>query len=275
MEKNYNELFVQLLNTIHFNLEYCEEEKGYHIYDTELCKYRDIDGIRVVAHSASEVVNVLTTFVEDSFINDLQNELQSYGLVTEQEELPETLYDLYVQITLFANEELDGNGAKFWDAHKKVIEMVELILYHIDEVNLDKIYRTKTFLPLYKNDITYARENHEKEKRIESHKENIRCARAIDEALKKYYANNHLETGKVLEEVLTLYGNERVSFVLAAQVYNHDWDNRYHRDTKAWAKKQMNNFSASFKEESKEYYLTAHPILIDAIATVLFRANNQ
>ena len=62
---------------------------------------------------------------------------------------------------------------------------------------------------------------------------------------------------------------------LAAQVVNHDWDGRYHNDVKAWAKEQTKELSAEFMEDSRDYYLNAHPILIDGLATTVMRKEKE
>ncbi len=122
-------------------------------------------------------------------------------------------------------------------------------------------------MAFYKNDMITAKENDELAEWRASFKENCNCAKAIDKALNDNYANNRLDTDKALDTVLAEYGADRVIHVLAAQVVNHDWDGRYHKDVKEWAKEQTKDLSAEFMEDSRDYYLNAHPILIDGLAT--------
>ncbi len=133
----------------------------------------------------------------------------------------------------------------------------------------------KTFIPLYKNDIMFAKENSEIEEWRSSFNENRSCARAIDKALSDNFADNHLDTDKALDTVIADYGAERVTHVLAAQVVNHDWDGRYHNDVKAWAKEQTKDLSAEFIEKSRDYYLSSHPILIDGLASTVMTREKE
>lgn len=120
-----------------------------------------------------------------------------------------------------------------------------------------------------------AKENGEMADWRMSFKENCNCAKAIDKALNENYADNRLDTDKALDTVLAEYSAERVTHVLAAQVVNHDWDGRYHNDVKAWAKEQTKELSAEFMEDSRDYYLNAHPILIDGLATTVMRKEKE
>ena len=141
-EPDANELFMEVLEAVHCSIEpYKDEEgiEGYRIYDEELNEYRGHEGEDVVATSAEMIMDELDAFIEDSFYEDLTDELESYGLVKEGETLPQSLAGLYVHIILLANEELDGEGMKFWDAHEEELDMVDLICNRIDEVDLNSI----------------------------------------------------------------------------------------------------------------------------------------
>ena len=140
---------------------------------------------------------------------------------------------------------------------------------------MPEIEKEKSIIPLYKEDMMTAKENGEMADWRMSFKENCNCAKAIDKALNENYADNRLDTDKALDTVLAEYSAERVTHVLAAQVVNHDWDGRYHNDVKAWAKEQTKELSAEFMEDSRDYYLNAHPILIDGLATTVMRKENE
>lgn len=140
---------------------------------------------------------------------------------------------------------------------------------------MSEIEKEKSIIPLYKEDMMTAKENGEMADWRMSFKENCNCAKAIDKALNENYADNRLDTDKALDTVLAEYSAERVTHVLAAQVVNHDWDGRYHNDVKAWAKEQTKELSAEFMEDSRDYYLNAHPILIDGLATTVMRKEKE
>lgn len=140
---------------------------------------------------------------------------------------------------------------------------------------MPEIEKEKSIIPLYKDDMMTAKENGEMADWRMSFKENCNCAKAIDKALNENYADNRLDTDKALDTVLAEYSAERVTHVLAAQVVNHDWDGRYHNDVKAWAKEQTKELSAEFMEDSRDYYLNAHPILIDGLASKVMQREKE
>lgn len=133
----------------------------------------------------------------------------------------------------------------------------------------------KSLVPLYTKDRITAKENGETAECLNSFKENRSCAAAIDKALNENYSENRLDTDKALNTVVEQFGIERVNHVLSAQIVNHDWDGRYHNDVKAWAKEQMKDYSAEFIEDSRSYYLNAHPVLIDGIASKAMVRQNE
>ena len=127
----------------------------------------------------------------------------------------------------------------------------------------------------YKNDMMTAKANDEITVWRDSFRESCSCAKAIDKGLNDNFANNRLDTDKVLDTVVAEYGTERVTHILAAQIVNHDWDGRYHSDVKAWAREQTKELSAEFMEDSRDYYLTAHPILINGLAIKVMQREKE
>lgn len=128
---------------------------------------------------------------------------------------------------------------------------------------------------LYKYDKEIAKQNGEIEICIKSFKQNKECAKAIDKALNENFSDNRLNVDKVIDTVVADFGIERVTHVLSAQVVNHDWDGRYHNDVKGWAKEQMKGFTSEFIEESRNYYLTAHPILIGGLSSTVMERQKE
>lgn len=140
---------------------------------------------------------------------------------------------------------------------------------------MPEIENKKPIVPLYKNDMITAKEKDEITDWQSSLRENLNCARAIDNTLNSNFSDNRLDTDKVLDAVIKDYGAERVSHVLAAQIINNNWDGRYHNDVKAWAKEQTNGLSDGFMKDSRDYYLTAHPVLIDSLAAKVIQREKE
>ncbi len=118
--------------------------------------------------------------------------------------------------------------------------------------------------PLYPHTFSYAKEHQELDMYRASKQANIACRDAIEQAISENYANNHLDTGNVLAQVKAKFGRDRIAYVLAATVQSKDWDGRFSRDNKAWAK------SVAVVDVERSYEFTvnqAHPILVDALIT--------
>lgn len=123
-----------------------------------------------------------------------------------------------------------------------------------------------SFAPLYTHDLSEAKERGELDRAKADYQYNRNCAKAIDRAINNNFADNHFNSDAAFAAAVELSGHERVAHVIAAQIANHDYDGRYSKDTKEWAKDKMSEFSDKFIERSREYYLSAHPVLIDSFA---------
>ena len=90
-------------------------------------------------------------------------------------------------------------------------------------------------MPLYRESATYAREHGELEAYRSSHKANIACKEAIEAAIHANYNNNRLDTSCV-KPIMERFGVDRVEYVLANTVQYKDWDERFSRSNREWAK---------------------------------------
>ncbi len=120
-------------------------------------------------------------------------------------------------------------------------------------------------LPVYIFSATFAKEHGELETYRASHRANVDCKNAIEDAIADHYRDNRLDTSCV-NEVIDRFGMERVAFVLANTVQDKDWDGRISADNKAWAKEAPvpNDYNAWRGRRTHEYVCTqAHPGLIN------------
>lgn len=97
--------------------------------------------------------------------------------------------------------------------------------------------RKRVFLetPVYPYPADYAHENGELEQYRASRKANIACKQAIEAAIREHYHDNRLGKEAALE-VLEAFGMDRTLYVLAATVREKDWDGRFSRANKDWAR---------------------------------------
>lgn len=90
-------------------------------------------------------------------------------------------------------------------------------------------------IPVYKYPAAYTRENNELEQYRASHKANIACRDAIDDAIRDNYRNNCLGSDTA-KQVIAEFGFDRTLYVLANTVREKDWDGRIDRKNKDWAR---------------------------------------
>ena len=92
----------------------------------------------------------------------------------------------------------------------------------------------KDTTPIYFHSATYAYEHGELDQYHASHKANIACREAIEQAITDNYRDNRLGTACV-QQVLQQFDPGRIFYVLANTVRQKDYDGRISRDNKAWA----------------------------------------
>lgn len=133
---------------------------------------------------------------------------------------------------------------------------------------MEKTFAVDT--PLYRHDGTYAREHDEINLYRESYQANIACMEKIEKTLSDNYENNHLNTEAVLDTLRNNFSMERIEYVLANTVQQKDWDGRFSRDNKAWAKTVPITPNPDPWGGDRNIYFTVdkpHSILTDALVT--------
>lgn len=123
--------------------------------------------------------------------------------------------------------------------------------------------------PVYKYPASHARENDELEVYRNSHKANIACRDAIDNAVRDNYRDNCLghDTAK---QVISEFGFDRTLYVLANTVRQKDWDGRISNDNKDWAKTipMFEDKDYWGDDRNAEFVVNkAHPGLLDLFTT--------
>lgn len=114
--------------------------------------------------------------------------------------------------------------------------------------------------PLYLKTGEYALENYELIAHRNSRKSNKECKLAIEDAIRQNYDGMHLNEG-IEDKLIEQYGMERVVFVLANTVNERNWDGRYSRENKDWAR------TIPMSEDDNvrgECCLETHPAVLDS-----------
>ena len=127
---------------------------------------------------------------------------------------------------------------------------------------LADVYRAKEELrttPVYPHSAAYAREHGELEQYRASNNANLQCKESIEAAVREHFDGMYL-SHDAAKGVIEIYGMERVAMVLANTVQLQDWDGRYSRRNKEWAKTIPNDNPETVR---CGYALNSHPAVLD------------
>lgn len=123
-------------------------------------------------------------------------------------------------------------------------------------------------LPVYPQTAAYAREHGELETYRASHRANVDCKNAIEDAISAHYKDNRLNMA-CLKEVTGRFGLDRTAHVVANTIRDKDWDGRISDENKAWAKSVdiLPDKSAWGGDHTREFIISqTHPGLINLFA---------
>lgn len=130
------------------------------------------------------------------------------------------------------------------------------------ENRADDVCRAKEELrttPVYPHSAAYAREHGELEQYRASNNVNLQCKESIEAAVREHFDGMYL-SHDAAKGVIETYGMERVSMVLSNTVQLQDWDGRYSRRNKEWAKTIPNDNPETVR---CGYALNSHPAVLD------------
>ena len=112
---------------------------------------------------------------------------------------------------------------------------------------------------VYQHSSDYAREHGELEQYRASNQVNVQCKEAIEAAVREHFDGLHL-SHDAAKGVIETYGMDRVALVLANTVQLQDWDGRYSRSNKNWARMIPNHNSDTVR---LGYALECHPAVLN------------
>lgn len=120
--------------------------------------------------------------------------------------------------------------------------------------------------PLYTQSGAYASEHGELDAYRSSNKANLACKEAIYRAIRDSYHDNCLDTKEAVRQVVDAFGYDRTFYILALTVRHMDWDARFSRDNKEWAKTipVPSDKDAWGDDRTVQYIVSqSHPGLVD------------
>ena len=124
----------------------------------------------------------------------------------------------------------------------------------------------KTYLYPYSS--AEARERNELSLWRESHRANIVCRDAIEDAIRRSFDGMHLDkdcTSLVLEK----YGYKRTAWVLANTLHELKWDGRFSHANKQWAER---HYIPQDERHNAEITVRSHPAVLDGFVTFYRKA---
>ena len=121
---------------------------------------------------------------------------------------------------------------------------------------------------LYPYSAKEARERNELSLWRESHRANIACRDAIEDAIRRNFDGMHLQTD-CLKAVLDEYGYKRTERVLAATLQELSWDGRFSPANKQWAERR---YIPQDERHNAAITIRSHPAVLDGFVSFYRKA---
>lgn len=128
----------------------------------------------------------------------------------------------------------------------------------------------KDYPTIYRQTIAQAKANGNMELYRASHKENIACSKAIDEAIRNNFDGMHLNDNTA-DSVILEYGIDRVIYVLANTLQQKEYDGRFSAANKEWAAETK----VLAGKNNYEFCSNAHPAILDGFCDMVRKAQRE
>lgn len=132
-QNRWESLFEDFLDVTEFRL--IKYPDGWGLHDRQGGNLGDIECDRL--ESAADIIDRMDVYIIDYFYHDLEDELEAYDVNMEGREIPESAQDW---LDLRKDEEFCKNNQEYIDNHAFEFNVLEMIAYHIDEIDLENIY---------------------------------------------------------------------------------------------------------------------------------------
>lgn len=114
------------------------------------------------------------------------------------------------------------------------------------------------YIPFYTHSLDNARHCCEVEKWRASHKANIDCAKAIENAIADNFKDNNFDSDCV-KPIIEEFGFDRVNFILRYNLKNAQHDARYSKENREWGE----SLYAPESNMRHDYIINSHPVLLN------------
>jgi hypothetical protein len=128
------------------------------------------------------------------------------------------------------------------------------------------------FLSVYPYSFAEAKRLNELDRWKESHKENMVCKNAIEEAIRRDFDGMHLHE-KCAKDIITQFGYHRTAYVLANSLQQKDYDGRFSHGNHHWAKQTYTPLDRdAYTDRNADFAVDSHPAVLDGFVNQFRRA---
>ena len=137
----WEELFEEFLECVEFTLvKYKTTDEEYDpwrwgVRDGQYANLGDIESDRFTC--AEDVLERMDTYIRDYFYADLEDELSAYEVNLEGRKVPDGAEEW---LSLRSDVEFVEKYKKYFDNHSWEFEVLDMIVNHVNEINLENIF---------------------------------------------------------------------------------------------------------------------------------------
>lgn len=130
----------------------------------------------------------------------------------------------------------------------------------------------KEYIAVYPYSFSEAKRLNELDRWKESHKENVACKNAIEEAIRRDFDGMHLKK-ECAEDIITQFGYHRAAYVLANSLQQKDYDGSLSHGNHHWA---VSIFvppdKDTYSNRNADFAVDSHPVVLDGFVNQFRRA---
>lgn len=140
-QNKWEKLFEEFLECVEFTLvKYKTTDEEYNpwrwgVRDRQYANLGDIESDRFSC--AEDILDRMDTYITDYFYADLEDEISAYGVSLEWREVPDGAEEW---LLLRSDVEFVEKYKKYFDNHSWEFEVLDMIVNHVDEINLENIF---------------------------------------------------------------------------------------------------------------------------------------
>ena len=133
VRNKYESLFEGFLDLTEFTLIKCKD--GWGLHDRQGGNLGNIEGDRF--ESATDIFDRMDVYINDYFLEDLENELEAYNVDMEGREIP---WSAEGWLRLKDEKEFYNKNQRYFESHMWDFDVLDMIVNHANQINLGNVY---------------------------------------------------------------------------------------------------------------------------------------